>query len=550
MNLTFEYIQSLALQREGVDVEFKESTGQLDRGMETLCGMLNGDGGIVVFGVKNNGKIVGQEVADKTTRMIGEALNRFEPAVDMQPVYIPMSDSDRQLIVFEVDGASDDKPYTYDGRAYQRHDSVTTVMPRDKYLKLAEASRGFKYKWEGVVNPELTMADLDTKLIRWVLDRGLKNGRIKGKSETDNPETILRHMKLMRDGKLTNGAAILFGKDLYGYPQMKVRMARFKGLDKRVFIDNRMVEGNVFEIYDAANDFFFKHLNLTSHLEGWVRVDELEIPIEALRECVLNALAHRDWRRESSSIGIAIYDDRIEVENAGRFPYKLSPNIIIKDETVQEKNASDPPNPIIADVLYYSGLIEQWGRGIALMFDECKRVNAPAPKINDDGFIVSVIFPRPKLDDVIISRNSVDDIVDENNQYALMRRSKNDKVEQQNSKSRTVEQLSAENRTVEQLSGDSKTAVGAVSLVIHQYEPSSRSVGKLILALGNNILTAVELREAMGLKSKGSFHTTYIKPALEDGAIVANNQTAPKDPNQRYRLTDKGLAYYYQHRNL
>ncbi|MCM1070414.1 MAG: ATP-binding protein [Alistipes timonensis] len=60
MTADFDYIQRLVESHEGVDVEFKETTGQLDRGMETLCGMLNGDGGIVVFGVKNSGKIVGQ----------------------------------------------------------------------------------------------------------------------------------------------------------------------------------------------------------------------------------------------------------------------------------------------------------------------------------------------------------------------------------------------------------------------------------------------------------------------------------------------------------
>ena len=66
MAIDLSYIQNLALNHEGVDVEFKESTGQLDRGMETLCGMLNGTGGIVVFGIKNSGKIVGQEIGDKT----------------------------------------------------------------------------------------------------------------------------------------------------------------------------------------------------------------------------------------------------------------------------------------------------------------------------------------------------------------------------------------------------------------------------------------------------------------------------------------------------
>ena len=112
MAIDLSYIQNLALNHEGVDVEFKESTGQLDRGMETLCGMLNGTGGIVVFGIKNSGKIVGQEIGDKTTRMIGEALCRFEPSVDIQPKYIKLDvdDNDKYLIAFETEGGNPDRP--------------------------------------------------------------------------------------------------------------------------------------------------------------------------------------------------------------------------------------------------------------------------------------------------------------------------------------------------------------------------------------------------------------------------------------------------------
>ena len=87
MAIDLDYIRHLAENHEGVDVEFKETTGQLNRGMETLCGMINGSGGIVVFGVSNKGKIIGQEIGDKTTREIGEAINKFDPAVDIQPMY-------------------------------------------------------------------------------------------------------------------------------------------------------------------------------------------------------------------------------------------------------------------------------------------------------------------------------------------------------------------------------------------------------------------------------------------------------------------------------
>ncbi len=146
MTIDFDYIQRLAEKHEGVDVEFKETTGQLDRGMETLCGMLNGNGGIVVFGINNSGKILGQEIGDKTTRMIGEALRRFEPSVELQPKYIKITDSDKRLIVFEAEGNNPDRPYSYDGRPYQRHDSVTSVMPHDRHSRMIMHRGGLKYK--------------------------------------------------------------------------------------------------------------------------------------------------------------------------------------------------------------------------------------------------------------------------------------------------------------------------------------------------------------------------------------------------------------------
>ena len=113
MELSLDYIRQLVSGNEGTDVEFKETTGQLNRGMETLCGMINGSGGVVVFGVSNKGKIIGQEIGDKTTREIGEAINKFDPAVDIQPIYVPVDNSDKYVIVFRTDGLETDKPYMW-----------------------------------------------------------------------------------------------------------------------------------------------------------------------------------------------------------------------------------------------------------------------------------------------------------------------------------------------------------------------------------------------------------------------------------------------------
>ena len=79
-----------ASETETDSVEYKETTGQLERGMETLCAFLNKDGGTVLFGINDKKKVIGQEVADTTKRNIADAINRLEPAAAVQITYIPI----------------------------------------------------------------------------------------------------------------------------------------------------------------------------------------------------------------------------------------------------------------------------------------------------------------------------------------------------------------------------------------------------------------------------------------------------------------------------
>ena len=500
MTIDLGYIQHLAENHEGVDVEFKETTGQLNRGMETLCGMINGSGGVVVFGVSNKGKIIGQEIGDKTTREIGEAINKFDPAVDIQPIYVPVDNSDKCVIVFRTDGLETDKPYMWDGKPYRRHDSVTSVMPREKFIRLHELQHGLKYTWESKVNQQLTIGDLDGQLIQNVIQSAVRRGRLSSIALNDNIQTALERLKLIKDGSICNSAAVLFGKDFYDYPQCRLRLARFRGTTKRDFIDNRQEEGNIFQLVDAAMAFFFKHLNLsgTTH-HRIVREDELEIPYDALRESVVNSLCHMNWGYEVVSVGIAIYDDRIEIENAGRFPVRISPDALMQEEEEHEGNTSLPPNPVIANIMYLGGLIEHWGRGLSMMARECERVGLPTPAFYQNGTIVKIIFARPK-DTVGVSKDTV---------------------------------------------GHSMGTVGHSSRLLNNI-PISRSISILIQSIGEDWFTANTLCEIIGLSSKSSFIRNYIRPAMNCGLVALENPDSPNAPNQRYGLTLKGKALYYE----
>ena len=100
--------------------------------------------------------------------------------------------------------------------------------------------------------------------------------------------------------------------------------------------------------------FFFKHLSISGKIVGFTREEKLEIPAEALREALTNALCHRFFHNTSSSVGIAIYDDRIEFENSGHLPPQITP------ENILQPHISYPYNPLIANVLYSTTYIENW----------------------------------------------------------------------------------------------------------------------------------------------------------------------------------------------
>lgn len=480
--MEYQEIEALIALKESKNLEFKESTGQLDRSMETLCAFFNGDGGIVLYGVKDNGNVVGQEVSDSTKRAIAEAINRIEPFVSLEINYVRIPNSDKFVIIVNAEKQRFMRPFAYKGRAYLRIESTTTVMPQEQYNHLL-MQRGGKYGWEAMVNPDLKISDLDENAILGAVREGIRNGRLPEVTIREEIPTILRKFGLLRDGNLNNAAAVLFGLDFYDYPQCLLRMARFKGTTKEEFIDNQRAEGNIYTLLDAAMAFFFKHLSLSGKINGLYREEELSIPYKALRECCINSLCHRSYHHPGSSVSIAIYDDRVEITNTGTFPADLPV------ERLMQEHDSKPQNPIIANVLYKSKILESWGRGIGTMVDECKRVGLPAPEFKTDGYFVTVVFRY--------NRNGVNLQLVNNNPTSTQQ-------------------------------------------VPNKYPTSTQQVLELVGILKDGEYSVREIMSFLMLKDRVNFIYKYLTPALEEGLVSMKYPDNPKHPKQKYMLTGKG----------
>ena len=126
------------------------------------------------------------------------------------------------------------------------------------------------------------------------------------------------------------------------------------------------------------------------------RIDEPLYPPLATREALANALCHRDYSIGGGSVGIAVYDDRLEVTSSGSLHFGLTP------EKLFVPHESRPWNPLIARTFYRRGIIEEWGSGTLKMAELTSSAGLPVPEIEDEGGAVTVRFRHgrfvPKLD--------------------------------------------------------------------------------------------------------------------------------------------------------
>ena len=484
-------LAALVKEGEGPALEFKRSTGELKEGMQTLCAFLNGSGGVVLFGVRPDGTIEGQEVSDQTLRDVAQAADRFEPPAHVSIHRIKLK-AGREVVVAAVEGRRDVRPFTYEGRAYECVGSTTRRMPQAKYEKsLLERAHGTR-RWENEPAEGVELRDIDRDEVFRIVEAAKSAGRLIGPIGTRIAD-VLDRLKLRRDGRILQAAVVLFGKEfLPDYPQCELRMARFRGTDKTEFLDQRHVRGPAFRLLEEAQLFCQRHFPLPGKIvPGKLqRVDTPLIPPDAMREILVNALIHRDYSIAGGAISLAIFDDRVEVWSAGTFPTGITP------EKLSKSHQSVQRNPLIADVFYKTGLIEKWGRGTNRTIEMCVEAGIAPPKFEEITGAAVVTF----------------------------------KVN-----------VRGPQQTADQVVGRLGTAsVPSLSQVRPKSVPSDMAAKLLNLAkVAADIHT---LMERAGQKNRTRFRNAVLSPLIECGLLEATIPDKPQSSKQKYRLTAMGRA--------
>lgn len=386
--MTPEQLADLVATGESETLEFKRTTGERRAATQTLCGMLNHRGGKVLFGVERDGRILGQQVSDRTIEEVAQEIKELDPPAFPRIDRVPLGNGREVLIVSVSSGQG--RPYSYRGQAYRRVGNTTQEMSREEYNSMLLERLHGEHRWETEPASGWTIADLDTSEITRTLDEAIRRGRIEDPGTRD-PAEILRGLGLIRDTHLLRAALVLFGQSerlQAEFPQCLLRVARFNGTDKTEFLDNRQFHGHAFELLLAAERFLLQHMPVA----GWVapgrldRIDEPLYPPVAVREALANAFCHRDYAIGGGSVGIALYDDRLEITSSGQLHFGLTPQDLFAP------HESLPWNPLIARVFYRRGIIESWGRGTLKMAELAVAAGLPTPEIEDAGGCVTVRF--------------------------------------------------------------------------------------------------------------------------------------------------------------
>lgn len=355
--------------------EFKETTGQRREAAKAVCAMLNHRGGRVLFGVSRNRVVAGQTVGADTLEDIAQELQRVDPPAFPTVDRVDIGNGRAVIVVTVPAGAS--RPYSYQGQAYRRVGSTNLRLSREEYngmlLERVHADR----RWENEEAPSWTATDLDHDQIVETVAEAVRRGRL-DEPGTREPEPLLRGLQLLRGDRLLRAAVVLFGRSeamAATHPQCLLRVVRFRGTSRTEFLDSRQFRGNAFDLLRKGQRFLVESLPIAGRvLPGlFERVDDPLYPPEALREALANAICHRDYSMGSGSVGIGIYDDRLEVTSTGSLHFGLTPKMLL------EPHESRPWNPLIASVFPPARRYRELGPGNAPDGGTCRAGRASPP---------------------------------------------------------------------------------------------------------------------------------------------------------------------------
>ncbi len=354
-------------EKENQSIELKSSW--TEECLKTICAFANSSGGKLYIGVNDNGKVIGVK---ETKKLLEDIPNKIKSKLLITPFVNVEKEEGKDVLIIEILPST--FPVFYEGKIFVRSGSTTQELTGLELSAFLLEKTG--QTWDKLPS-DTTEDDLDMETIKMFIS--LAEHRLPLIKDIKSHDELLKKLNLYtKEGKLTRGAVLLFGKNpQFYFPSAYTKVGRFK--TPTDILDTVIVEGNLLQQLYGTIEAIKKHISVrfdTSvkdfSLEGFARRDIWEYPLDAIREAVINALIHRDYNG-TAPIQIKIFNDKIEFWNLG----KLLPPLKIED--LRKSHQANHRNPQIAMIFYYAGLIESWGSGTIKMINLCRENSLPDP---------------------------------------------------------------------------------------------------------------------------------------------------------------------------
>lgn len=360
---------------ESNTVEFKEKPNEdVKKFLKTVAAFANGPGGMIIFGVNDNREIVGLEgdcfsICDQLTDLIvTEVVPQFLFTIN------PCTIEDKHILVLRINHGPQTPYYlkkegVEDG-TYIRINATTRRCSPETLKDLIIQGENRSYDMIEIVDSRITPEDDNLQqLCRYATEKSRRG---------ITPTNLCNWGLLKKDGDLfipSFGYTLLTDNP---YRYARIECARFKGNDKSIFVDRKTCEGPLFDQIACAVRYVMDSIKTMVRLNDIRRIEEPEIPLEVIREAIVNAVVHRCYSITSSPIFISVYDESVEIVSPG-----LLPDGISVEEAVNGSRRHR--NRALADFFIAMGLMEGWGSGLQRVFKLCYNYGLCRPTLKQIG---------------------------------------------------------------------------------------------------------------------------------------------------------------------
>lgn len=366
---------------EGKTLEFKRDASSTQGLLRTVVAFANTSGGTMLVGVEDGaGHVRGVEdpmtLEERITSLISDSISpRILPEIEI------LAYRNTHVVAVEV-FPSQTRPHYLnragiDAGTYVRVGSTNRRADEALIREMQRFTRGETFD-------ERPMPDLDSEAIDFrAASESFAHLRELGPHDLKTLRLVVSHQ-----GRTvpTVGGLLLFGTDrLTHFPDAWIQVGRFEGTDRARILDHAELRSQLVPAIEGAIEFVGKHSRHGVDIGRVRRMERWSLPPAAVREAVINAVVHADYAQQGAPIRLALFEDRLEVENPGLLPFGLT----VADLPL---GVSKLRNRVIGRVFHELGLVERWGSGVQRMISACRDAGLEPPTFEEIGLRFRVTF--------------------------------------------------------------------------------------------------------------------------------------------------------------